>query len=110
MMYIVTRSSDSKKKPIDDCTREKVHFYEYILVSCKDNPDSWKHFERRNRNIHKTIDGKYYTGTNKEDSEVYVAVVNDLHEFVNQYGDIILSEPDNEEGLWRIEIYDDYRE
>ena len=43
-------------------------------------------------------------------SDVWVAEVDDLHEFVRIYGEIILKEPDNEEGLWTIEIYDDYRE
>lgn len=108
MKYIIERTSNWEGKPIDECTKMKVHKYDYRNLCVKDHKLFWEDFCKCNRDIQ--IFDDCYRGTHIEAKDVWVAEVNDLHEFVNQYGDIILSEPDNEEGLWRIEIYDDYRE
>ena len=49
-------------------------------------------------------------GVRNEPEEVWVDEIEDLHKFVDQYGEIILNKPSCAEGLWSVEIYDDYRE
>ena len=108
MKYIIERTSNWRGKPIDECTKMKVHKYDYRNLCVKDHKWAWEDFCKSNKDI--LIFDDCYRGTNIEATDVWVAEVNDLHEFVKLYGQIILGEPSNEEGLWNIEIYDDYRE
>ena len=109
MKYIIKRTSAWNEKPIPECVAMQVHKYDYRLLCIKDNPNNWKEFCNRNTDIQ--IVGDHYRGTNIEVTDVWVAEVQDLHEFVLTYGEIILDKPcNNAEGLWEIEIYDDYRE
>ena len=108
MKYIIKRTSAWDEKPIPECVAMQVHKYDYRLLRIKDNPNNWKAFCNRNTDI-QNVDG-HYRGTNIEVTDVWVAEVQDLHEFVLTYGEIILDKPCNAEGLWEIEIYDDYRE
>lgn len=66
-------------------------------------------FISRNHDIHLDEEGDW-CGTNNEPSNCWVAEITDIHKFVEEFGQIIISQPDNTEGLWNIEIYDDYRE
>ena len=106
MKYIITRSSAWDEKPIESATTAQVHFYSYRYTSIKHNPNLWNEFISKHHDIKTSI----VRGTENLPSDVWVAEVDDLHEFVRIYGTIILKEADNEEGLWTIEIYDDYRE
>lgn len=108
MKYIITRTSTWGEKPIPECVAMRVHKYSYRLLGIKDNPNNWKEFCNSNTDI-QIVDGDY-RGTNIRKTNVWVAEVQDLHEFVLTYGEIILDKPCNAEGLWEIEIYDDYRE
>lgn len=108
MKYIIKRTSAWDEKPIPECVAMQVHNYDYRLLRIKENQNVWKEFCNRNTDI-QIVDG-YYRGTNIEETDVWVAEVQDLHKFVLTYGEIILDKPRNAEGLWKIEIYDDYRE
>lgn len=108
MKYIITRTSRYGEKPIDECVAMQVHKFDYRLLRIKENQNNWNNFCDVNTDI-QIVDG-HYRGTRIQATDVWVAEVNDLHEFVKTYGAIILGEPENKEGLWEIEIYDYYRE
>ena len=59
--------------------------------------------------VRESSDGGF-SGYLKNPDKVWVCDIPDLHAFVERYGRIILEKPNNREGLWEIEIYDDYRE
>lgn len=108
MKYIIERTSDLDARPTDYCIHEEVHKFDYRNLRIKEHEYNWKQFHDICRDI-SIVDG-YYVGVRKMATDVWVSEVDDLHEFVRKYGRIILFPPDNEEGLWKIEIYDDYRE
>ena len=108
MKYIIDRSSSYKGAPIKECSIELLHGYEYFRFDA--NRIAFEQFKMTHHDIKAEDDG-YYRGTSNNATLVaYVAEINDLHEFVKQYGPIVMFEPNNEEGLFVIEIYDDYRE
>ena len=110
MKYIITRSSSWSDNPkIDGAVKELIHRYDYRIDNIRNRLNVWNEFCERCRDIIVESDGGY-RGTCKEPVEVWVVEITDLHEFVKRYGTIILFEPDNEEGFWKVEIYDDYRE
>lgn len=109
MKYIIKRSSDSFEKPIENAHVEEVHFFDRRIKDIENRPSVWENFKKRNHDIHLDKNGNW-CGTNNAPEEVWVTEVEDLHKFVEEYGTIILMEPDNAEGLWTIEIYDSYRE
>jgi hypothetical protein len=108
MKYIIERSSDRYEKPVSSAVEMEVHFYSWRVPKFRYNP-YWPDFEKNHRDIIVENDGRY-RGTSKLPEKVWVAEIEDLHNFVAEYGDTILFRPNNEEGLWRVEIYDSYRE
>lgn len=97
------------EQPIKNSFLIKVHCFDRCFKDIENNPNLWENFKKRNHDIHLDKDG-FWCGTNNVPTEVFVADVEDLHKFVEEYGTIILMKPDNAEGLWTIEIYDGYRE
>lgn len=112
MKYIITRTSIWKPdvKPIDGAIKEQVHdfvfFHNNLIVS---DPIRYQYINQRCRDIIKLPDGQY-RGIEKEPTEVWVLDIEDLNDFCQKNGEIIMSWASNEEGLMRLEIYDDYRE
>lgn len=109
MKYIIRRSSEWFDKPIENAHSEEVHFFDRRIKDIENKPKIWKQYAEYNHDIHLDKDG-CWCGTNNNPSDVWVADVEDLHKFCEEYGTIILTKPDNAEGLWQIEIYDAYRE
>ena len=95
--YIIRRASD-KEVGIEGGRTVRVHyFFEFSKKQCLCG-------EYRDL---VPLGNDCFRGTrvDAEDADVYE--VDDLHKFVEQYGEIVLSAPDNEEGYWVITIYDD---
>lgn len=109
MKYIIKRLSDLYNKPIYNATKETVHNLSKRYRYIENKLDVWKNFVEQYNNIH-LDEENCWCGTSNVPTEVWVAEVYDLHSFANEYGTIILKRPDNAEGLWTIEIYDDYME
>lgn len=105
MKYIVKRASDWNSMPVRDCKYEPIN--ELIKIrKASENPPDW--MKERCANIH--VEGDLFVGTNKYPEHVWTLEIDDLHAFVERYGTIVLSKPENDEGLWRVLIYDDYIE
>lgn len=108
MRYIIERTSAWGERPTEKSTTQSVHLYDYRVAEFR-NYKNWDKFCSINHDIMRTAEG-YWRGTNNEPTEVWTEEVDDLHGYVREHGKIILTEPNNAEGLWKIEIYDDYRE
>lgn len=110
MKYIITRSSSmGDEEPIKGCKIEEIHNYVRFYKDIKNKPQLWEYANNRCRDL--VEEGDCYRGVEKIPEQVFVIDVDDLHDFARQHdGKIILFEPDNEEGLWKIEIYDEHRE
>lgn len=80
MKYIVSRTSEWYSMPCKDCIQEEVHEVLWDGNICK------------------------YT------TKVWTKEIDDLINFVEEYGRIILTRSEYKEIPWEIEIYDDYRE
>lgn len=107
MKYIIERSSDwfPETAPIPGAVISDIH--EYIRV--KKGYENQGGF-RKITNWEDDGNG-IVRGYRPEPSSVWIAEIEDLHGLVLKTGhSIILKKPDNAEGLWRIEIYDSYRE
>ena len=109
MKYVIERTSDfwNENQPVEGAWKEKVHNFDSRVKAFKAfvNYESWL---ATLKDVHEDEDNVY--GTKIEPEDVWVAEVESLHDLVEKYGKIILFKADNEEGLWKIEIYDDYRE
>ena len=104
--YIVTRTSIwGNEKPIEDAVPCTIH--KFVQVSGKATGLFRKELRVKILVTKELEDGGFegYLPT-----EVYVCDVSDLQKFVRQYGKIVLLPPNNKEGYFEIEIYDDYRE
>lgn len=107
MKYIIERTSCLfDDKPIPTAHVEKVHKYDYRR---KKSSRRYEEFIASCHDIKETSDG-LLCGVRNEPDEVWVDEIEDLHKFVEQHGCIILKKTSCEEGLWSVEIYDDYRE
>lgn len=110
MKYIIEKTSAWNNQPIPTAYIEKVHKYDYRRKPRKDEKYPWyEKFLTSNHDITLTEDG-LLRGVRNNAEDVWVGEIEDLHKFVEQYGRIILDKPSCEEGLWSVEIYDDYRE
>ena len=111
MKYIITRTSCLfDDKPIPTAHVEKVHKYDYRRKPKENERFPWYEvFIASCHDIKETPDGLLCAIRN-EPEEVWVDEIENLHKFVELYGRIILNKPSCEEGLWSVEIYDDYRE
>ena len=98
--YIIRRASD-RDVGIEGGRTVQVHF----IFEWNDRI----YLANKYRDIVPLGDG-CFRGTRVDAEDVDVYEVNDLHKFVEQYGEIVLSPPDNEEGYWNIIIYDGYLE
>ncbi len=109
MKYIIERTSAWGKQPIPTAHVEKVHKYDYRRKPKKNERLPWyEEFLASCHDIKETPNE--LRGVRNEPEEVWVDEIEDLHKFVEQHGCIILNKPSCEEGLWSVEIYDDYRE
>lgn len=109
MKYIIERTSAWSEQPIPTAHVEKVHKYDFRRKPKKNEKYPWyEEFLASCHDIKETPNG--LRGVRNEPEEVWVDEIENLHKFVEQYGCIILNKPSCEEGLWSVEIYDDYRE
>ena len=107
--YIIDRSLSFTDAPIKGAKKEQVHLVSFISKGeVQRNPQEWERFKATHADI--VFDDPYYRGFNCEPEMAWVAEIDDLHRLVKKEGQIILSEPNNAEGYWNIEIYDGYRE
>ena len=105
MKYIVKRASDWESMPVRDCKYEVVH----ELTKTRDkNHETNAWLYRCCTDVHE--EGELLVGTDKQPTKVWTLDIDDIHSFVEKYGQIVLSKPDNSEGLWNIIIYDSYLE
>ncbi len=110
MKYIIERTSAWGESPIPTAHTEKVYRYDYRRKPAENERNSWyEDFLTSCHDIKEMPDGRL-RGVFNNPEEVWVDEIEDLHKFVEQYGCIILNKPSCEEGLWSVEIYDDYRE
>lgn len=104
--YIVTRSSMwDNEKPIQECEQTDVR---RVYQVSKNAVESYKERIMQDCEEYKVLEDGGISYVRKE--KAWVCEITDLCRFVEKYGRIILMCPDNEEGLWNVEIYDDYRE
>lgn len=107
MKYIVSRSSSWFGKPIPQARKGEVHPFCNLVAGAL--PYRVSKVREMCHNFHRKDDGTWF-GIYNEPTDVWFCDIDDLHKFAEQYGRIILSPPENEEGIWKIEIYDDFRE
>ena len=105
--YIVNRTSTWGEKPIEEAEPCKIHPYFRIKGNA---PETLKKRLRESSEIIREFNDGGFEGYRLMEDDVWSCDIPDLHNFVEKYGKIILSKPDNKEGLWKVEIYDDYRE
>lgn len=108
--YIVTRTSLwNGEKPVEEATPVMVHFYEKVPPF----PFADQRYRERVREGMEVTwekeDGSF-GGYEKESSEAWLCEIPSLEAFVDKYGMIVLSPPENKEGYYEVEIYDQYRE
>lgn len=106
-LYIIKRASnrDMDIPPCKGAEHAKVHYFYDI----RKHGDMRWYYNLVRDVVEFGEDGLH--GVRKEPDNVWVCEVTDFRALVKEVGfDIILSEPDNEEGIWEIEIYDDYIE
>lgn len=113
MKYIVTRTSCwGDEKPCEEAVEEIVT---YVDERCIDDPmkneyigKSWYtdegYFNHRVENGHIKRDRKESAYTIELES------LEDLQDFINKYGHVVIQETDYKEVPLEIEIYDDWRE
>ena len=107
--YIVKRTSDwrGEKKPVPDAERCEIHMY--FALSGKAAKSDRESVGQRMDVEWEDEDGGF-GGYMKQAEDAWLCDIPDLQAFVLVHGKIVLSKPDNKEGYWNVEIYDDYRE
>ena len=107
--YIVSRTSDwrGKEPPAEGATPVMVHWYREVVGIAA---DSYRKVMREKLDIDYEDENGNFGGYEKEPTEEWLCDIPDLHAFVEKYGKIVLMQPENKEGIWEVEIYDDYRE
>lgn len=101
MKYIIKRASDWNSMPCRDCVYETVS----EIMKCRgEQPMEW--LTRSCIDVHK--EGDLWVGTRKEPIKAWTKEIDDLTEFVDKYGKIILEHSDYIEVCYKIIIYDDY--
>ena len=105
--YIVTRTSCWREKPVDEAVPCKVH--ERFEITARASLTDRIRMRERVDVTQENADGSF-CGFKKEATDAWMCDIPDLHAFVEKYGKIILNKPQNKEGYWEVEIYDDYRE
>ena len=117
MKYIITRTSTWDKKPIKNCTMHRLERYRDIRTF--DSLEQWKErfpkdFDRDIYEQGITEDGEPYMVVEGGHVKFYVVEIEDLHEFVLEHGQIVVSPPNSRyigwEGVFQLEIYDNWRE
>jgi len=105
--YIVRRSSTwDYEQPVEEAVPCEIHKYESIAASASESvKERFRYLLDVEREDEKGLCGYY-----KKPTKAWMCDIPDLHKFVEKYGKIILFKPSNKEGLWEVEIYDDYRE
>ena len=93
------------EKPIQECEQTDVRRVYHVS---KKAAESYKERIMQNCEEFMVLEDGGISYVRKE--KACVCEIPDLCKFVEKYGRIILMRPDNEEGLWNVEIYDYYRE
>ena len=107
--YIVRRTSDwlGDDKPVPDAERCEIHLcFALSGMAAK----SYRDRMRQRMDVEWEDEDGSFGGFMKEAEDAWLCDIPDLKAFVLVHGRIILSEPDNKEGYWNVEIYDGYRE
>ena len=92
-------------QPIDNTVQEPIHYFDDIAGSIIHHPLVWENFNNKCRDIIKLPNGNY-RGVMKNAINRWVAEIDNLSDFVKEYGKIVLDVCDNEEGYMSVEIYD----
>ena len=109
MKYIIRRTSGKPLK-LENVKRKKVHYYSFIRKSFSEKkPENSKWFFDSCRDIIEMSD-ETLRGVQKKATNVHIIDI-DIHELASiVHKELILKEPQCEEGLWEVEIYDYWRE
>ena len=109
MKYIIRRTSGKPLK-LENVKRKKVHYFSFIRKSfSEEHSDNAKWFFDSCRDIIDVSDDTL-RGTQKKAVSVNIIEI-DIHELASiVHKELILKEPQCEEGLWEVEIYDYWRE
>ena len=106
--YIVTRTSlRNGEKPVEEATPVMVHWYCMVSGIAA---NTYRKGIREKLDVDYEDENGNFGGYEKEPTEEWMCDIPDLHDFVEEYGKIILMKPENKEGIWEVEIYDGYRE
>ena len=104
--YVVTRTSIwSEEKPVEEAFKRTLTKHVTLKSTAAEHVKEMTRKKCERYVVHQDMSITFYI---KKDA--WVCDIPDLCAFVEKYGRIILMKPDNEEGLWFVEIYDDYRE
>ena len=104
--YIVTRSSTwGEEKPVPEAVKVSVLRSHFVSPN---STQTFREMMKRRSERFEEIEGGGFNAFFREDA--WACDIEDLKDFVKEHGCIILTEPDNEEGFWGVEIYDYYRE
>lgn len=101
--FIVSRASKHGEKPCDEAVEIQIH--EFFDIA-KHGDMTWYY---KLVDVLGEDDNKVH-GAMKKPTKAWCCAIHDLYEFVEKYGKIVLSKPNNVEGLWEVLIYDDYIE
>lgn len=106
--YIVTRTSLwNGEKPVEEATPVMVHWYCMVSGIAA---NTYRKGMREKLDVDYEDENGNFGGYEKESSEAWLCEIPSLEAFVDKYGRIVLSTPENKEGYYEVEIYDQYRE
>ena len=116
MKLIVTRTSDWLGKPCDEAKRAKATYLSSLNAKSLKEARSFPWFEAwYNSTTNHRVDPKQgiVVGEWKEKQDVWVIEINSLDEllqFVQKYGRVVIQDSQYKEYPYEIEIYDTWRE
>jgi len=115
MQYIVERASDYNNKPCEECkqitityTDERISDDPAKIPYYKDNPNKW--YEEKDFFNHRVENGHLKRDRLLQVWAVEINTLEQLHNFIDKYGRIVISKYYGNENLLSILIYDDYIE
>lgn len=106
--YIVTRTSLwNGEKPVEEAIPVMVHFYEVVT---RFSDQRYRERVRERMEVTWEKEDGSFGGYEKESSEAWLCEIPSLEAFVDKYGRIVLFPPENKEGYYEVEIYDQHRD
>lgn len=110
MKYVIFRSSDYDIKPCENAIQEKLtkivrSSFRTLKEARKLNGCGW-FFRDDSFNHQETTDGC----THDCYEQFWTIEIDNIHDFIDKYGEIIIFKSDCREIPYKIEIYDSYRE